>query len=58
MADQVLLTLFQENKEMEDWWLATFDELKDILPENLKTVPSKDVVEELRRLIKINLNKR
>ncbi len=57
MATQVLQVLFQENQEMEDWWIATFDELKDILPENLKSVQSKDVVAELKRLIKINLNK-
>lgn len=52
MAEKVLEFLFQNNSEMEDWWVATFDELKDILPENLKSIPSKDVVEELKRLIK------
>lgn len=52
MAEKVLQFLFQDNPEMEDWWVATFDELKDILPENLKSVPSKEVVDELRRLIK------
>lgn len=52
MAEKVLQFLFQENQEMEGWWVATFDELKDILPEDLKSVPSKDVVEELRRFIK------
>ncbi len=57
MAEEVLQVLFQENQEMEDWWIATFDELKDILPENLKFVQSKDVVAELKRLIKTNLNK-
>ena len=51
MAEKVLQFLFEEDQEKEAWWIATFDELKDILPENLKTVPSKDVVDKLRFII-------
>ncbi len=40
------------DEDMKNWWIATFDEIRDILPENLKSVKSEDILNKLSLMVK------
>jgi hypothetical protein len=49
---EVLNFIFVDiDEDMKNWWIATFDEIRDILPENLKSVKSEDVLNKLSLIV-------
>ena len=46
------------NDETEDWWVANFSELRDILPEHLKSVDPAYIVDSLRKHLLKSLSER